>query len=113
MDLLILLIGTILLVISAVFKLDALFMATFLVATFNDFIRTAMIQKKQDERAVLIKSKADGLTYFIVFGLLVVMLGVSVKRPEFFPSIPQVLSIIITAICLIHSLTLSIFQRKY
>lgn len=113
MDLLILLIGTILLVISAVFKLDILFMATFLFTAFNDFIRTAMIQKKQDERAALIKSKSDSLTYFIIFGLLVVMLGVSVKRPELFQSVPQMLCITITAICLIHSLTLSIFQRKY
>lgn len=113
MDLLVLLIGMILLVVSAVFKLDILFMATFLIAAFNDFIRTAMIQKKQDERAALIKSKSDGLTYFIVFALLVVMLGVSVKRPKLFPSIPQMLSIIITVISLVHSLALSIFQKKY
>lgn len=113
MDLLVFMFGMALLVFSAVFKLDILFMSAFLVAAFNDFIRTAMIQKKQDERAALIKSKSDGLTYFIVFALLVVTLGISVKHPEIFQSVPQVLCMTVTAICLIHSLILSIFQRKY
>ncbi len=46
MDLLVLVVGAVLLVSSAVLKLDILFAAAFLVAAFNDFIRTTMIQKK-------------------------------------------------------------------
>ena len=113
MDLLVLLVGVLLLISSAVFKLNFLFTIAFLVAAFNDFIRTAIIQKRPDERSTLIKSKSDGLTYFIIFGLLVVTLGVAVKRPQVFQSVPQMLFMILTAICLVHSLMLSIFQRKF
>jgi hypothetical protein len=113
MDFLILAVGAVLLVSSTVFKLDSLFAAAFLVAVFNDFIRTTMIQKKQDERAALIKSKSDSLTYFIIVCLLIATLGIAVKRPALFPSVSQTLCILITLIDLIHSLMLSIFQRKY
>ncbi|MGW8115308.1 hypothetical protein ACVS9P_09145 [Caproicibacterium sp. NSD3] len=113
MDLLVLLVGAVLLIFSAIFKLDFLFVIAFLVATLNDFIRTAMIQKRPDERAVLIKSKSDGLTYFVIYGLLIVTLGVAVKQPQVFQSVPQMLFMILTAICLVHSLMLSIFQRKF
>lgn len=113
MNFLIFFIGAVLLVISVVFKLNILFMVAFLVAVFNDFIGIVMIQKKQDERAALIKSKTDGLTYFIIFGLVIIMLGISVRNPEIFKSVPQLLSLVLTVICLVHSFTLSIFQRKY
>ena len=113
MDLLVLLVGAALLISSAVFKLDILFAVTFLVAAFNDFIRTTMIQKKQDERTALIKSKSDGLTYFVMLGLIVVMLGISVRRPGIFQSVPQMLCMLLAAICLIHSLILSVIQRKF
>ncbi|MCH4239769.1 MAG: hypothetical protein LKF71_05840 [Oscillospiraceae bacterium] len=112
MDLLVLLVGVVLLISSAVFKLDALFAVAFLVAIFNDFIRTAIIRKRSDERAVLIKSKSDSLTYFVIYCLLIATLGVAVKQPQVFQSVPQMLFMILTAICLIHSLMLSIFQRK-
>lgn len=113
MDLLILFIGAALLATSVILKLDVLFMAAFLVAAFNDFAWTAMIQKKQDERAALIKVKADGITYFITLGLLVILLGLTIKRSELFGSVPQLLCFILTAVCLIHSLALSVFGRKY
>lgn len=113
MDLIVILVGVVLLVSSAVLKLDILFAVAFLVAAFNDFIRTTMIQKKQDERVALIKSKSDGLTYFVMLGLIVVMLGISVRRPGIFQSVPQMLCMLLAAICLIHSLILSVFQRKF
>lgn len=113
MEFLVIFIGVVLLGISAVFKLNILFMVAFLLAVFNDYIRTIMIQRKQDERAALIKSKADGLTYFIVLGMVVIMLGISVKDSKAFQSVPQLLSTILTVICLVHSFTMSIFLRKY
>lgn len=113
MDILIIFIGTVLLAVSVALKVDILFMAAFLIAAINDFIRISIIQKKQDERALLIKTKSDGLTYFIIFGVLVVMLSIAIKRPALFGSVPDLLCIILTAICLIHSMTLSIFNRKY
>lgn len=113
MDFFIIFIAAALTAISTVFKLNVLFIAAFLIAVFNDFIRTVLIQKKQDERMGLIKSKADGLTYFIVWALIIVIFGISTKHTNFFQNASQLLSLILITISLVHSLTFSIFQRKY
>ena len=103
MDILIILLGTVLFLTGTILKLNVLYMMTFLVAVFNDFIRITKIKKKQDEREKLITTNTDALTYFLILGLLVILQTASIKMPWLFKSIPQLLCNIIIAVCLIHS----------
>ncbi|WP_234124820.1 hypothetical protein [Clostridium hydrogenum] len=113
MDLLIIFIGIVLFVASIVLKQYILFMVAFLVIVFNDFVRITIIQKKKDERVELIKMKTDGITYFSTLGLLVVFINISAKTPNLFGSVSHSLCIVFITICLIHSIALSVFNRKY